>query len=99
MAKVAKRKRLDPESIRLCDCCVCGAVLYGESEVDRLTAYHPDALAYALGHPVAGYVALRVQGRPYCRPCSLPRVVPQSPATADDTSPWRQNAVRALEGD
>lgn len=87
------RRAVDPESIRYCDCAVCGRELLGESlENVQLAMSHfgPDHLP--------GRVAGRVWGRPLCHACLEPHAPPPGRATADDgPGPWYENARRAAE--
>lgn len=72
---------------KYCNCAGCGRTLVGAS-----TAH--------LAHKDEPKVAGRILERPYCNGClSSSRGIPVRAGLREETGPWQDNAIRALEGD
>ncbi len=79
-------------ALRFCNCAQCGRELVGES---CRGAWASMSERQRKAMPI---VRGRIHGRPYCDECLEESQPPAHAATRDETSPWQENAVRALEG-
>ena len=98
------------EDVRVCNCANCGYELLGFLSAAEEVALTKLSNGERLKLPMRS-VAARLNGRPYCRPCSASVLAPagsnrstrtprnpRQPGPPNEDSARRDNAVRCMEG-